>query len=239
MKKSIITIILFAGITLNIFAQQEIPMFFDNDLGFSTGNRYFRIAYSQDGSKVAAIYNERRIVVWDAANGREIIRISGHGERSISGIVFSPNGRQLVSWSQYDSNIKIWNSTTGELILNIAQAGVAEISYSPDGNRIVGSYFDSGLGVGSGLKLWNTTNGNEIWTLTGRYFSAIFNQDGRQLLVNHDESSLRILNAGNGQIIRTIIQKIRSKNASRINFRTFTNVIHTLGYKINFEKMQN
>jgi len=37
----------------------------------------------------------------------------------------------------------------------------------------------------------------------------------------------------------TIIQKIRSKNASRINFRTFTNVIHTLGYKINFEKMQN
>ena len=37
----------------------------------------------------------------------------------------------------------------------------------------------------------------------------------------------------------TIIQKIRSKNASRINFRTFTNVIHTLGYKISFEKMQN
>ena len=37
----------------------------------------------------------------------------------------------------------------------------------------------------------------------------------------------------------TIIQKIRSKNASRINFRTFTNVIYSLGYKINFEKMQN
>ena len=37
----------------------------------------------------------------------------------------------------------------------------------------------------------------------------------------------------------TIIQKIRSKNASRINFRTFNNVIHTLGYKINFEKIQN
>ncbi|MCL2441805.1 MAG: XRE family transcriptional regulator [Treponema sp.] len=37
----------------------------------------------------------------------------------------------------------------------------------------------------------------------------------------------------------TIIQKIRSKNASRINFRTFTNVINTLGYKINFEKIQN
>jgi len=35
----------------------------------------------------------------------------------------------------------------------------------------------------------------------------------------------------------TVIQKIRSKNAERINFRTFTNVLHSLGYKINIEKM--
>jgi len=35
----------------------------------------------------------------------------------------------------------------------------------------------------------------------------------------------------------TIIQKIRSKNASKINFRTFTNIIYTLGYKISFEKL--
>jgi len=35
----------------------------------------------------------------------------------------------------------------------------------------------------------------------------------------------------------TIIQKIRTKNAERINFRTFSSVLHTLGYKINIEKM--
>ena len=35
----------------------------------------------------------------------------------------------------------------------------------------------------------------------------------------------------------TIIQKIRTKNAERINFRTFSNVLHTLGYKINIEKI--
>jgi len=34
----------------------------------------------------------------------------------------------------------------------------------------------------------------------------------------------------------TVIQKIRSKNAEKINFRTFTNVLNTLGYKINIEK---
>ena len=36
----------------------------------------------------------------------------------------------------------------------------------------------------------------------------------------------------------TIIQKIRGKNAEKINFRTFSTVLNTLGYKINIEKIQ-
>ena len=35
----------------------------------------------------------------------------------------------------------------------------------------------------------------------------------------------------------TIIQKIRSQNAERINFRTFTTVLNTLGYRVNIERI--
>jgi DNA-binding Xre family transcriptional regulator len=35
----------------------------------------------------------------------------------------------------------------------------------------------------------------------------------------------------------TVIQKIRSQNAEKITFRTFTNVLKSLGYKINIEKI--
>jgi len=35
----------------------------------------------------------------------------------------------------------------------------------------------------------------------------------------------------------TIIQKIRSKNAEKINFRTFTNVLNSLGYKVSIERL--
>ena len=35
----------------------------------------------------------------------------------------------------------------------------------------------------------------------------------------------------------TIIQKIRTKNAERINYRTFTNVLHSLGYKLNIVRI--
>jgi hypothetical protein len=34
-----------------------------------------------------------------------------------------------------------------------------------------------------------------------------------------------------------VIQKIRSKNAEKINYRTFTNIINSLGYKISIEKI--
>jgi hypothetical protein len=35
----------------------------------------------------------------------------------------------------------------------------------------------------------------------------------------------------------TVIQNSRSQKAARINFRTFTNVLNTLGYRINIEKI--
>jgi len=43
--------------------------------------------------------------------------------------------------------------------------------------------------------------------------------------------------AQNAGVSPTVIQKIRKKNAERINFRAFTNVLHSLGYKINIERM--
>ena len=36
----------------------------------------------------------------------------------------------------------------------------------------------------------------------------------------------------------TIIQKIRGQNAEKINFRTFTSVLNTLGYRIKIEKIK-
>jgi WD40 repeat protein len=79
MKKIITTLILLIGLALNVFAQQEVPMFFDNDLMLTTnhsGDR--RIAYSPDSSKIAMGLNNYKIAIWDTATGREITRLVGH-----------------------------------------------------------------------------------------------------------------------------------------------------------------
>jgi DNA-binding Xre family transcriptional regulator len=51
-----------------------------------------------------------------------------------------------------------------------------------------------------------------------------------------EQISVRAL-AQKAGVSPTVIQKIRSKNAERINFRTFTNVLHSLGYKLNIERI--
>ena len=56
-------------------------------------------------------------------------------------------------------------------------------------------------------------------------------------LVEEEKISVRSL-AQKAGVSPTIIQKIRGKNAEKINFRTFSNVLNTLGYKINIEKIQ-
>jgi len=54
--------------------------------------------------------------------------------------------------------------------------------------------------------------------------------------MEEEKISVRTL-AKKAGVSPTVIQKIRTKNAEKINFRTFTNVLHSLGYRISIERM--
>ena len=49
--------------------------------------------------------------------------------------------------------------------------------------------------------------------------------------MEEEKISIRAL-AQKAGVSPTVIQKIRTKNAEKINFRTFSNVLDSLGYKI-------
>ena len=211
-RKTILTIALLLLAAFATFAQQEIPMFFDRELGLVVEGRFgftHRVAYSPDGNRIAMSNNNNNIVIWDTATGREISRLTGHRD-SINGILFSPTGRQLASRSR-DSTIRIWNPLTGELLHNIPQA-VGDFAFSPDGNRLVGSYYISESD--RGIKIWNTANGSEIRTiaLTTSINSVSYSPDGRQILAATGDG-IRIFDAGNGQPIRSINSGAASLNA--------------------------
>jgi DNA-binding Xre family transcriptional regulator len=55
--------------------------------------------------------------------------------------------------------------------------------------------------------------------------------------MEEEKISVRTL-AQRAGVSPTVIQKMRGQDAEKINFKTFTNVLYTLGYTINFEKIQ-
>jgi len=56
--------------------------------------------------------------------------------------------------------------------------------------------------------------------------------------MEQENLSIRAL-AKRAGVSPTIIQKIRSKNADKINYRTFSSVLKSLGYKIRIEKIKD
>ena len=49
--------------------------------------------------------------VWDAETGQETLTLKGHTGK-VTSVVFSPDGRRIVSGSQ-DSTLKVWDAETG------------------------------------------------------------------------------------------------------------------------------
>ena len=54
--------------------------------------------------------------------------------------------------------------------------------------------------------------------------------------MEEEKISVRAL-AQKAGVSPTVIQKLRSKDAEKINFRTFTTLLNSLGYKLNIERI--
>ena len=80
------------------------------------------------------------------------------------------------------------------------------------------------------------TNDPEQKALFEKEYNAFLLSEFVLEKMEEEKISVRAL-AKKAGVSPTVIQKIRSKEAERINFRTFTNVLNTLGYRISIERI--
>jgi WD40 repeat protein len=107
------------------------------------------LAYSPDGSRVAAGSFDHRVWIWDANSGDVVLKLQGHSDR-VNRLAYSPDGKRLAS-SGYDLSVILWDTETGHQLLSFKPAGVA-VAFTPDGqHRAIGS-IDKGLKMSDGAR---------------------------------------------------------------------------------------
>jgi uncharacterized protein with WD repeat len=160
------------------------------------------VAYSPDGRRLACASTDHSVKIWEAANGREWITLSGHKDE-VNRVVYSPDGRHLASASA-DGNVKIWDAVTGKECLAIKghEGTVWDVAYSPD-SCLLATANQNGT-----VNIWDAASGKDVLLLTGHtnaVYGVAYSPDGRRLATAGGyDLTVRIWDAVSGQILHTL-----------------------------------
>lgn len=132
------------------------------------------IVLSANGSMVATIgRGDNPPTIWDAATGQRIAELRGHTD-FINHIAFSPDNRHLATASS-DSTARIWDLAGNTLAIlhhHRPDAGLADVSFSADGLRVVTTAFDGAV------RLWRWDQSDQAQPETARDLAQIVHSLG-------------------------------------------------------------
>lgn len=163
--------------------------------------------YSPDGEWVVSGGADRTVRVWRAAGRQEVAVLRGH-TGAVTEVVFTPDGKRVVSLSQErglgwpgDNTVGVWDVTprSGPPVLRDHTSYVSAVGFSPDGRWIASGGWDRTV------RLWDAATGEACASLSHpvRLRTLTFAPSGEWLATGgEDDDVVRIWDVGTARLRR-------------------------------------
>ena len=127
------------------------------------------IAFSPDGTILAAGIRDRNIQLWDVPTRKLVVTLKSNSH-PVSSVAFSPEGKTLASagghgnWGT-EGIVQLWDVPTRELIATLIGEGspANSVAFSPDGRILASGHGD-----------WKTEDIVQLWDVPTRELIATF-----------------------------------------------------------------
>jgi WD40 repeat protein len=135
--------------------------------------------FSPDGKTLALASMQGEIHLLDAASGKEIRKIRGTFGR-LDGVVYSADGKELISRAAVNGSLGIWEAATGKEVRAINKAAASRLIH----RQVNNPYNMGGLALSADGKQLAAADGNVIRLVELATGKDVFESTGHQATIN-------------------------------------------------------
>jgi WD40 repeat protein len=148
-----------------------------------------RVAFAGDGTVLASVRDDGRVVLWDVATAQVKMTLEGHRPLATA-VAFSPDAKLLATasgdWRKPDINgeVKLWDPAAGKLLFTLPSSTgpIYSVAFAPDGKSL------AAVGQKGTVELWDPATGKAqglLKSAVGTAYALSYAPDGKTLAVSN------------------------------------------------------
>lgn len=163
------------------------------------GYEVLDLAVTHDNARFASVGGDKQVFLWDVATARTLRRWSGHFGR-VNCVDFSGEEGSVVVSGSYDATVRLWDcksqSTKPIQVLEEARDSVSTL-------HVVGHEVVTGS-VDGRMRIYDLRMGMILVDVIGQPITSVQQtRDGNAVLVSTLDSTIRLMDKGNGQLLQS------------------------------------